>query len=85
MSSDKMDAGEKVMGQISREMRWDEMTDMQKIQRLREEVQMLASALTAFATDVRQLRSHSHTHDGTIVVPMRGDIYEVGRRYDRLS
>lgn len=56
---------------ISREKRWDEMDDTQRIALLRREVRFLIDRNHALYERICALETHSHTTLGQITVPLK--------------
>lgn len=54
----------------SREKYWSECDDATKIERMRGQVRRLQQEVSMLNKFVRYLQNHSHTPDGSVVIPM---------------
>ncbi len=58
------------MNRAMRDKNWDELTDAEKIERLREQVKRLARIVDAHDRGIYTMQEHSHSLTGEILVPM---------------
>lgn len=70
----------------SREKYWSELTDMEKIERLRKEIKFLKSLNGSLIGDNRKLLQHKHLPNGDICVEIRNsDGYLLGESLSPLG
>ena len=68
--------------QARREKTWDESDNEQRMQKMRDEVRYLRREITAMQSDMRKLKAHQHSLDGSLLVPIKTcDVDERPRGY----
>jgi len=68
-------------GMCRREKYWSELTDSEKIERMRDEVKRWQYKCAEMQNVVDKLHSHQHAPNGEIVVPLRCSGSELVRPY----